>query len=195
VPTSGSGGGRGKRASRFEMGPIDCDTSIEELAALVSEALGRAGIVAVLSGGGAVQIYTENAYVSSDLDFVTSVPAKRIAQALAPLGFKHDGRRSFTHPDTTYYVECPAGPLMVGDEYVHDWTQRETPQGVIQILTPTQCAMDRLAAYYHWKDPQSLDQAVMVAKAHPVDLAKIERWSAREGMQDGFRRFLEALRS
>lgn len=128
------------------MSMITADTSLEELAALVSEALGRTGIVAVLSGGGAVQIYTENAYLSSDLDFVTSMPTKQIARALAPLGFKHDGRRFFSHPDTVYYVECPAGPLMVGDEYEHDWAQRETPSGVIQILTPTQCVMDCLAA-------------------------------------------------
>jgi hypothetical protein len=36
--------------------PIDADTSIEQVAGLVSEALTSAGITAVLSGGAAVQI-------------------------------------------------------------------------------------------------------------------------------------------
>jgi murein DD-endopeptidase len=46
-------------------------TALIELATLVSEALERAGIVATLSGGAAVSIYSENRYLSEDLDFVT----------------------------------------------------------------------------------------------------------------------------
>ena len=46
-------------------------TTLAELAAIVSETLERQGIVATLSGGAAVSIYTENRYVSEDLDFVT----------------------------------------------------------------------------------------------------------------------------
>lgn len=172
---------------------IDAETTLEELAALVSEALGRAGIVAVLSGGGAVQIYSENAYLSSDLDFVTSVPSKDVARALAPLGFLHQGRRYFTHPNTQYTVECPAGPLMVGDEYVREWAQRATRCGVIQILTPTQCVMDRLAGYFHWKDQQSLDQALMVARTHAIDLELVAGWAKREGGPERWERFLNLL--
>lgn len=174
-------------------GEISPDTPVEELAALVSEALDGAGIVAVLSGGGAVQIYSGNAYLSHDLDFVTSAPTRRIAAALAPLGFKHDGRRSFVHPSTPFFVECPAGPLMVGDEYVREWAEHETKAGIIQILTPTQCVMDRLAAYFHWKDPQSLEQALLVARAHPVDLPAVAAWAAREGQADRCQHFVSRL--
>ena len=39
---------------------INHDTSLEELAALVSQALEAAGITATLSGGGAVVLYTED---------------------------------------------------------------------------------------------------------------------------------------
>ena len=50
---------------------ISESTTLVELAAIVSETLEQAGIVATLSGGAAVSIYTENRYLSEDLDFVT----------------------------------------------------------------------------------------------------------------------------
>jgi hypothetical protein len=43
-------------------------TTLAEPAAIGSETLERQGIVATLSGGTAVSIYTENRYVSEDLD-------------------------------------------------------------------------------------------------------------------------------
>jgi hypothetical protein len=58
------------------------DTSLEQLAALVSQALEQAGITATLSGGGAVTLYSENEYQSLDLDFVTRARNDAIASAL-----------------------------------------------------------------------------------------------------------------
>jgi len=52
---------------------------------------------------------------------------------------------------------------------------------------------DRLAAYYHWGDLPSLEQAVLVAKANDVDLNEIERWSEVEGASDKLENFLERL--
>ena len=53
------------------MAEITSSTSLEELAAIISQALEVAGILATLSGGAAVSIYTNNRYQSEDLDFVT----------------------------------------------------------------------------------------------------------------------------
>lgn len=61
---------------------INPETSLEELAAIVSQALAQAGIDAVLSGGGTVAQYSENEYMSADLDFVTRLPARQPGQAL-----------------------------------------------------------------------------------------------------------------
>lgn len=44
---------------------IDEHTSLEELAAIVSEALEEAGIIATLSGGAAVSIYSDDVYPCS----------------------------------------------------------------------------------------------------------------------------------
>lgn len=58
------------------MSKITAQSDLAEIAALVSDALERAGISAVLSGGAAVSIYSSAAYLSLDLDFITSAPAR-----------------------------------------------------------------------------------------------------------------------
>jgi len=52
---------------------INSKTSLQELAVIISTALERAGITATLSGGAAVSIYSDNAYLSADLDFVRAI--------------------------------------------------------------------------------------------------------------------------
>ena len=54
-------------------------------------------------------------------------------------------------------------------------------------------SMGELAAYYHWKDRQCLEQAILVAKAQDVDLGEIERWSKREGKGSEFRQIKKLL--
>ena len=53
--------------------------------------------------------------------------------------------------------------------------------------------MDRLAAFYHWADPQGLEQALAVARRHRIDARRIERWSKEEGKEREFRKFAEAV--
>jgi hypothetical protein len=67
-------------------------TTLTELAAIVSAALERHGIIATLSGGAAASIYSENRYVSEDVDFVTVALVDELKTALDPLGFHHTGR-------------------------------------------------------------------------------------------------------
>jgi hypothetical protein len=92
---------------------ISQNTTLEELAAVISAALESAGIVATLSGGAAVAIYTDNQYVSKDLDFVTVALIDDLAHALEPLGFHRTGQPRmsvFEHPDTKWYIEYPSLP-------------------------------------------------------------------------------------
>ena len=165
------------------MGSVTHDTSLGELAALVSQALAAAGIAATLSGGGAVSLYSGNEYESRDLDFVTSERTNVIAAAIAPLGFSHVlGARQFEHPETDYYVEFPPGPLGFGESVVPDdeATTLQTDFGPLRIVTPTHSVMDRLAAYISWRDNPSFDQAVMVARRHPIDWPALREWGRRE---------------
>ena len=53
--------------------------------------------------------------------------------------------------------------------------------------------MDRLAAFYFWRDRQALDQAIRVASRHDVDLTHVGRWSEKEGHQEHFQEFVGGL--
>lgn len=160
----------------------------------MSAALEAAGISAVLSGGAVVSIYTENQYESGDLDFISSANIKSIADAIGSLGFVRRGRM-FSHPRTPLFVEFPAGPLAIGDQLISatEVAERRTAAGTLRLLTPTQCVMDRLAAYFHWNDLQSLDQALMVASNQSVNISRLEDWAKREGAGEKLETFKKRL--
>ena len=94
---------------------------------------------------------------------------------------------------TTLVVEFVAWPVTLGDEVVRKWAKVRTRVGMLQILTPTQCIKDRLAAFFHWRDSQSLEQALLVAKAHRVSMKELARWSSAEGHAEGFEEFRRRL--
>jgi hypothetical protein len=169
---------------------LDANSTIEHVAAVVSDALTQAGITAVLSGGAAVQIYTSGMYESKDLDFVAAASNRELERALKRLDFERmHGSRHFLHPTCQYTLEFPTWPLTIGNDVLKEWGERSVGALRIQILTPTQCAMDRLAAFYHWSDRQALDQAVLVATQQTVDIMEIEHWSIREGRRTEFTEF------
>ena len=182
------------------MPPINEQSTVEEVAAIVSDALHNAGITATLSGGSAVTIYSNNAYQSRDLDFVTSVMNADLKPVLERLGFEHTGvprLSQFSHPKVVWYVEFPPSPLTFGHLQVNpeDCAIIEFPVGNLRIITPTQSVMDRLAAAYAWKDAQSRDQAIMVAANQQIDWDALQSWFANEGESDEeFRRFKDSVR-
>ena len=168
--------------------------STGELAAWVATHLRSRGIDVVLSGGAVVAIYSAGQYVSMDMDFIEESLGNRnrLRNALAGIGWT-ERNRYFVHPETKYFLEFPAGPLSVGDEPVGAVTHLEYPTGVLRLLSPTDCVKDRLAAFYHWKDQQSLAQAVLVARSRAIDLPEVERWSRGEKSLAGFRAFQARL--
>lgn len=160
------------------------EMSVGELAAFIYGYLKEHGIEVVLSGGACVTIYSQNKYISKDLDFIEygTNTRQKLKRILQQVGFVEDNRRKyFTHPDTDFFLEFPGGPLGVGDEPVKETVMQNFSTGVLRIISPTECVKDRLAAYYHWKCLQSLDQAILVAIDNQVDLNEIERWSRAEG--------------
>jgi len=84
-------------------------------------------------------------------------------------------------------------PVSIGEEVISKLKRLETPYGFLNLLTPTDCVKDRLAAYLHWKDTQALEQAVLVALGNRIDLAKVKAWAATEGGDAAYDRFAEEL--
>ena len=137
-----------------------------ELAAYIQDTLQSEGVLVVLSGGSAVSFYSSNKYVSKDLDLINAgfVRRSKIKSVMEKWGFKEKGRY-FIHPETTFFVEFPDGPLSVGEEPVKEISEFELSTGTLKVLSPTDCVKDRLCAFYFWNDLQGLEQAILVTKA------------------------------
>jgi hypothetical protein len=169
-----------------------------ELGAFVQEKLRSNGIDVVLSGGACVSIYSNGTYVSMDLDMIHRdlMTPKRssIRKAMSELGFAEKGRY-FVHTDTEFFVEFPKGPPSVGEEPVKEIIDLEETTGILRIISPTDCVKDRLTWFYHDNDKQCLDQAVLVAREHKIDISEIERWSAGEDKNDLFKQIRGKLTS
>ena len=168
--------------------------SIKDLGIYISDYLRKNGIETVLSGGACVTIYTNNKYISYDLDFVLPVYVNRkeIRGVLEKIEFYEDGMY-FKHKDTQYFIDFLSPPLSVGEEPVKVISLIRKGNMVLKLLSPTDCVKDRLAAYYHWNDKPSLDQAILVCKDNKVDLKEIERWSINEDMSINFKMLKKML--
>jgi hypothetical protein len=163
-----------------------------ELATYIQSHLQRKGITVILSGGAAVSIYTDNKYVSADIDLVDVyfTDRKKIVVAMEEIGFS-EKNRYFIHPSTKHIVEFPPGPLSVGEEPVRRIKEIKFSTGTLRLISPTDCVKDRLAAFYFWKDQQSLTQAILVAKHNRVSINEIKRWSQTTGNMKEFKIFLD----
>lgn len=162
---------------------------------MVATALGRAGIRAVLTGGACASLHSDGAVISYDLDFVlqSSVNRDDLDAVMLSIGFHRKGRH-YANRSTKFYVDFPRGPLGVGaDTDVRTTTYRVGRLG-FRILSATDSCRDRLAAFYHWNDRQSLAAAVEIARRHRVNLDSMREWSRGEGAEEGFNRFLRLLR-
>jgi hypothetical protein len=170
------------------------DMNMKELGGLICDALKVKDIHVVLSGGSCVEIYSRGEYTSWDLDLINQYNEqfKKIHAVMDELGFK-ERERYFVHEDTKYFIEFPSGPLGVGDAPVEEIAEIDTEAGVLRLLTPTDCVKDRLAAYYHWNDEQSLQQAVWVAQQNDVDLESIKKWSIKESSEQKYLNFYNKL--
>ena len=169
-------------------------STLSEVALTVGVHLRRRGIRAVLTGGACVSIYTDGQYVSRDADYVIQgrVTQTALDDALTELGFVRDGDR-YVHTVVSFYLEFPPGPLSIGSDLNVKVVALPFGNGAALALSATDSCRDRLAAFYHWRDRQSLALAVAVARRHRVNFRSIRTWSAAEGAvadYDEFRREL-----
>jgi hypothetical protein len=174
--------------------PISQMTQLE-VAAFVHDQLRKQGIDVVLSGGSVVSLYSQNLYVSKDVDLINTAFTRRpkLRHAMETLSFVEQGRH-FQHPDSLHIIEFPEGPLSVGEEPVKEIREITFETGVLRVISPTDCVKDRLCAFYFWEDAQALEQAVLVFSQNPVDIDEIERWSRVEDKADWFMIFKKRVK-
>jgi hypothetical protein len=153
-----------------------------ELTAHVQGALRKVGIETVLSGGSCVSVWSENAYVSNDIDLIVDGFSWRtkLRAAMLDMGFI-ERKRHFVHPRSNWFVEFPNGPLAVGEERPKVITEIRLRTGILRLLSPTDCVKDRLSWWIHGRDRHSLEQAIAVIDHADVDLEELRRWVRGEG--------------
>jgi len=169
---------------------------LPEVAAAVGAHLRERGIEAVLTGGACVSVYTDGSYVSKDADFVIRGRVRQAAldTALGELGFEREGDR-YVHAHVGFYLEFPPGPLAIGSDLNIRPVEVTVGDDRLLALSPTDSCRDRLAAFYHWRDRQSLRLAVAIALRQRVDLKAIKKWSREEGKLADYDEFIREVRS
>lgn len=158
------------------------NTSIIELAAILAEHLQKNDISVVLVGGLAVEIYTENLYLTKDIDMVNTNYKKPSAlhKVMAELGFHKQGR-IYVNDTTDITVEFPSGPLAVGNKPITSTTIAKTAKGNIPILYVDDVVKDRVAAFIHCQDRQSLIQAMGMMLKHDITPVQVKDFCMQEG--------------
>jgi len=169
-------------------------STLAETASVVGAAMRAAGIRGVLTGGGCASVQSGGIYTSRDLDFVLDGPTDQRAldAALATVGYVRQDDR-YLHPHCRFWLEFPPGPLGIGSDIAIEPAVITVEGRRILALSPTDACRDRLAAFYHWDDRQSLETAIAIAKRHRVNQARIRAWSAREGAAGKYAEFVSAL--
>ena len=104
-------------------------------------------------------------------------------------------RDRYLHPRARFYVEFLRGPLAIGADYHIKPVEHRRRQARALVLSPTDSCRDRLAAFYHWNDRQSLVVSVAIVLRNRVNLAAIRRWSITEGAEQRFDEFLAELKA
>jgi hypothetical protein len=167
-------------------------STLADVAVTVGDVLRRADIRAVLTGGACANYYSRGAHLSLDADFVLVEPCTTddLDRALSGLGFERR-RDRYVHGRMPFVVEFPRGPLGIGEDFRIRpvWLRRRGARTL--ALSATDACRDRLAAFYHWADRQSLAVAVSIASRNRVSLAKIRAWSRSEGHLESYRVFLK----
>lgn len=173
---------------------VTARSGLAEVVACVARALAAAKIRAVLTGGACASLYSRGQYQSADLDFIlqSAVTAEQLDAAMESVGFHREGN-CYRHPHTPFFVEFPAGPLGIGAEINIRPVVYKIGEVEVRALSATDSCRDRLAAFYHWNDRQSLITAVQIARHGKVNLRTVRAWSAREDASEKYSEFVGLL--
>lgn len=152
--------------------------SLLEVAALASASLEEAGIRVAVVGGSAITAHVPHVYTSHDVDFaaINGTTRRAFGKALARLGFRARGR-DFVHSETRVSLDLVADTPFVDQRPITQFTTVKTRFGAVRVLRFEDAIADRVAAFLHWSDAQSLEVAdrALAARAHDISWRRIEQ--------------------
>lgn len=144
--------------------------------AMLAAEAGNLDVVVV--GGSAIEIYTEGAYVSGDIDLVG--PREELARTLTTWGFERSGR-VWSHRDWRLTLDL-VGPRYNGRS---DRTRSvNTPYGPVRLAAPEDLIVKRMVSAVYWKVPADLDDAVLLGVEYKdtIDWEYVEELARKESV-------------
>lgn len=159
--------------------------------------LKKHGYDTVLVGGAVVAIYSDEAYTSGDLDFiVTNKFTLDVDPIMAEIGFSRlPERRYFGHQHSKkFLVEFPPGPLEIAENTAINPRTEKIGGTVIKILSPTDCIIDRLMSYIHFRGHrEDIENAVLVAQRQKFSKAAVKAACLKYHREDVYAEFIGLL--
>jgi len=139
---------------------------------------------AVVVGGSAITIHVPDVYTSYDIDLAVINGTRRRAfqKALEEINF-HAADRSFAHPDTLYTVDFVAETPYIDQHAITEFVEIQTTLGNVRTYRLEDALADRIAAFVHWSDGESLAVAERTVSA-ACGKIKRERLAAALSMID-----------
>lgn len=157
------------------------DRRLRAFAALLAtdSGLGTSGLTVV--GGSAIEIYTNGAYISGDIDLVVAVPSK-VRDVLRSWGFKDEGKL-WTQSKLGLYVDL-VGRWNSGSERLTRVVQ--TKYGSVRLGAVEDLIVKRLLETRYWGEKSALAQAILLTRQFGPDLdwKYIAFHSRKDGLDD-----------
>ncbi len=137
----------------------------------------------VLVGGSAVELYTQGAYTSGDLDFAGDVPPS-VARELSTAGFVKRGRH-WVHEQGRVLLEFP-GKRSTDPEGAREI---EAAGARVLVLAPEDLLVDRLAAWKFWRSEVDAVNALLLWRSYGKRLrrSRLDRLASSEEVADALR--------
>jgi len=167
------------------------------IALLSEEIIKRGGEGPIVVGGEALEIYTQGAYTTGDIDLKT--PLKITEDVLSEWNFIKRGRTWFNE-SLDLYVDLLGETLDEGKDAEKRTERVEIEEGaVIRVLSIEDLIIDRLNAFKWWDDKDSkMWVKVMIGIyskiGKDIDKDYLEGRALSEGLQDVLKEIFQELR-
>ena len=152
------------------------DRRILYFAALLRREAGLGPDDMVVVGGSAMEIYTEGAYVSGDIDICA--PRDPTVSVLTAWGFKKPGRE-LVRLDWKIVLDI-VGPRVSGSMRLS--RVAETPYGSVRVGSIEDLIIGRLALVKFWNEPKEYRNAQLLAMLPGLDWDYLARRAAYEDL-------------
>lgn len=140
-----------------------------ETTAILTELMENEGIIPIVVGGLAVEVYTRGQYTTLDIDLVM-MRRDYADDVLKALGFSKEGRHWY-HAELEVAIEIPGNVLADAD--YEKVTKINLPSGRhIYVIGLEDIILDRLRACVHWESTSDCEWGLRMLKVHKAYLDK-----------------------